>query len=707
MTAKLKLVPRPSDFLPVVSHDGKRIADLDFEGYSEAGYLLVDGEWKASVPKKGGLKGVGGSEYNRHSSSKILIARYDLNDGRGLQKWHEGDPPPKDLMDHVSNGGIVRAFNSMHEYRAWNFQAVPKCGWVPLPIEQTMDVMAGAAYFSLPLSLESCADALKTKHRKDKMGDELMKVFSWPSKNFRPFESGETTSEMFSEYCAQDVRVQQDIARKVGLLPPNEHQVWLVDQKINELGMKVDRPLLKKFMDILALVDDHYKPELVFLTYGAIDTGFQTDRMKKFALQHGVELPNLQAETVVEFLKDKSLPQPVKRLLELRQILAKSSVLKIYALLAWSETDGRARGLLQYGGATRTIRWAGRGPQPQNLPRSNYELAEAIVKAVLAAGTAQEGFDAILRIHDNPVDAIAQCLRACFIADEGFRLMAGDYKQIEAVVLAVLAGETRVVEAFRRGDDLYEIVAAAMTGVSLEEQKAYKKKHKDKHPVRIRGKYATLASGYGGSVGAWINFGALDFYNSEEEILEDVNKWRSAHPMICKFWKEVEKRAKAAIQNPRHVFEYRGLKFGMQGRYLCITLLSGRKIRYLDPSIKINRKKSDFGPSIHYWAMDSGDHGTHEPTYELKELDTYGGKLVENIVQATARDILAHALVNLWVRGYRIVMHVHDEIVCEMRNGEGSSDEMSDIMMILPSWAKGWPIRVDKEESWEGHRYRK
>ena len=440
---------------------------------------------------------------------------------------------------------------------------------------------------------------------------------------------------------------------------------------------------------------------------------------------------SLDSDAVEGALERTDLPHHCRRVLEIRASLGAASVKKLSAIDRRLSTDSRLRDLFAFCGADRTARWAGRGPQPQNLPNSGPEWAQCGKCGKIQGDTlhckvcgatpgdpqewsveAVEGALADIATRDlahveliwgDAIAVVAGCLRGLFSAAPGGDLICSDFSAIEAVVLAELTGEPWRMEVFRTHGKIYEASAAKITGVPFEEFMRHKKETGQHHPLRKKiGKFAELASGYQGGLGAWKAFGA-DEYLSDDEIKENVKAWREASPNIVNFWYGLENCAVAAVQSPGQIYTYRGITYGVVKDILYCKLLSGRLLSYHRP--RLHPDTLPWGKQVLKLTYEGWNSDYKKGPTGWMRLDTYGGKLCENVVQATARDILAHAMLNLDKAGYPIVLHVHDEVVAEVAEGTGNVEEFERIMATMPAWCANWPIRA--AGGWRGKRYRK
>lgn len=754
----VKLMPPPPPRLTERRHGeslfvgiGKTtiLADMDFETYSPAGFVWNEELQKFYPPKganKKGLPAVGTAVYTEHPDAEVLSLAYDLKDGRGARLWTpENQHSLDDLFDHIKSGKLIEAWNCAFERWVWENICVPKYGWPSLPFDCLRDAMAKSRAFGLPGSLEAAGEVLSISKKKDKKGKALLQKFSIPrnptKKDLRrrafPSDNIESARELY-DYNIRDIEAESEISSNIPDLNDFELEFWLFDQRINKRGVQIDVDVIKKCISVINQAYLKYNNELPILTNGAITAASQVQKIRNWMKdKYGIFTPSLDAESITELLKTP-LPSDVRRVLEIRELIGSAAVKKLYAMLNQVTSKGRLHDLFIYHSA-RTGRAAGAGPQPQNLPNSGEAVNScecgrtygvvipecpwcgnkikkviewnniSVIDAIETLNTGN--VECVEYYFGNAIATVSGCLRGMFISASGHDLICSDYSAIEAVVLAMLAGEKWRIEVFKTHGKIYEMSASKITGRDLEEYELYKSQEGKHHPDRKLGKVAELASGYQGYIGAWKQFKADEFM-TDEEIKVAVLTWRLASPAIVELWGGQQKKWKtnyfgiegAAIQAvlfPGKEFSYRGIVYFTQQNVLYCRLLSGRHIAYHRPQLNASSRRE----------------GTLELSYEgwntnpkmgmtgWIKMTTYGGKLVENIVQATARDLLAHAIVNLEKAGYPVVLHIHDEIVTEVPEGFGSVEEFEKIMSTLPSWAEGWPVKASN--GWRAKRYGK
>lgn len=747
------------------------LPDLDFETYSDAGYV-----WDVARDKWGCLRGtdkkglgvVGAQVYAEHPSTEVLSLYYDLKDGRGRRRWLPSDPlPPVDLLEHVARGGLLEAWNSGFEWRIWNIVCRRRYGWPRLPLEQLRCAMAKSRAFSLPGKLEKAGQVLAIEHQKDKDGDRLLKKFSMPrdptakDKRLRihPAEDPVDGPRLYA-YNERDIVAEAEASARVPDLNSDELAYWLLDQEINLRGVQMDVASIENCLAIVDQAFAKYDGQLAQVTGGAVLAASQMPKLKAWLEAQGVRLPraagggasltdegidNLLAEDVI---RPGALPPAARQALELRQKVGSASIKKLFSMARMVSAAGRLHDLYNYYGA-RTGRTTGQDAQPTNLPKAGPAVyccaacgkhygahleACAWCRVIRAPGLKPDEWswrsavDALEVIATRRLDyleyyfgdavfTVSGCLRALFIAAPGKDLICSDYSAIEAVVLAMLAGVEWRVEVFRTHGKIYEASGAKVAGLTIEEVLEHKKLHGQHHPIRAKGKVMELSCGYGGWVGAMIAFGA-DAYMTEEEMKKAVLEWRAASPEIPEFWggqwrrregggwhKElfgIEGAFVGAILSPGTETEYRGFKCRMEGDALYLRLLSGRYLTYHRPRLQLENKHGRDQFSISYEGWNTNPK--NGPIGWIR-IDTYGGRLTENLVQATARDIQWYGMRNLAAAGYPIVLHVYDEDIAEVPEGFGSVEEFEAIMSTMPPWAADWPIRANG--GWRGKRYRK
>ena len=545
------------------------------------------------------------------------------------------------------------------------------------------DTMILAAMNGLPQSLDAAGAALRLQDQKIKEGASLISYFCKPCKPTIS-NGGRTRNlpchapdkwERFKTYCARDVEVEREIFRRLSIVaayvPDWERRVFELDSRINDRGVLVDLDFVESAVAVDRAFNDKHFAEMQRLT--GLDNPGSVAQLKLWLESVGVSCDSLNKQTVMDLIEQMTDPT-IRRVLELRQQLGKTSIKKYETMQAAACHDGRVRGIMQYYGAGRTGRWAGRIVQPQNLPQNHLDQID-IVRGIVR----DRDLDTLETLYDNVPDTLSQLIRTALIAPPGHTFLVADYSAIEARVIAYLAGEQWMMDAFSAGKDLYCETASQMFGVPVV-------KHGVNGDLRAKGKIATLACGYGGGVGALKAFGADKMGLSDDEMQSIVAQWRAASPSIPRFWHETEKAVKHALRTPGRAFTVQpcGVKYIRDRMALRCILPSGRQLAYWAARL-------DADGSIRFM-------GQNQTTRKWEQMETWGGKLVENIVQAFARDCLAVAMLRLDAAGFNIVFHVHDEVIVEAPDGSHWED-VADIMGQPIDWAPGLLLRGDGYET--------
>jgi DNA polymerase len=646
------------------------------------------------------LKKSGMFRYIESPDFQILLFAYSL-DGGPVQVIDPamGETLPPWLVTALGSPSYVKhAFNAIFEWACLSkFLGA-------LPVNQWRCTMAHGLYCGYPAGLEAAGKALGLPQDKQKLnsGKALIRYFCAPCKPTQA-NGGRTRNfphhdpekwRLFKEYCAQDVVTEMAVESKLAAFPMPDfvQQEWETDLRINARGAAVDMRLVKGALSIGRGVRAALTEEAVRLS--GLDNPNSLQQLTAWLEKEmAKELPNLSKETVAKLLNQEDNSETVQRMLEIRQELGTTSAKKYDAIEAAVCADGRVRGLLQFYGANRTGRWAGRLVQVQNLPRTYIEPLSYARELVTAQ---QQG--ALRLVYGSLPDTLSQLIRTCFIAPPGRVLADADFSSIEARVLAWLAGEQWKLEVFRTHGQIYEASASQMFGVPLENIK----KGNPEYALRQKGKVAELALGYGGSPRALVKMGALDMGLTEDELPDIVARWRGANRRICDLWRKMENAALQVVAEGGSAGVERVVlsrEYDYNSRQDCMTILlpSGRKLYYANPAIGQNQWGK---PSVVYMGME-------QSAKRWGSIETYGGKLVENCIQAIARDCLACAIKRLEAAGYEIVMHVHDEIAAEA-DAEGAEEHLNAICRLmsqpmpwapdLPLSAAGWTSPYFKKE---------
>ena len=586
-----------------------------------------------------------------------------------------GEALPDEILAALTDPAVIKtAYNAA-------FERICLGRW--LGIDGRLDpaqwrcTMVRAARLGLPLSLAQCGEVLKLEDRKMTEGKALIRYFSVPNKGRRhmPQDAPEKW-ELFKKYNIRDVEVEQAILAKVRRLevPEWDDRLYIADQHINDRGVMVDAELVNN----ASRFDETYKAQLLeeAREITGMDNPNSPAQIKQYiASVTGFKIDSLSKKNMDDYEVQFKYWKPVQRLLALRKELGKTSNKKYDAVKECVCKDGRVHGLLQFYGAARTGRWSGRLVQVQNLPQNHLQsldFARSLVK--------QGDLDEFEMNYANVTQVLSELIRTAFVAKSGCTFHVCDFSAIEARVIAWIAGEKWVLDAFRAGHDIYCETASRMFGVPVE-------KHGVNGELRAKGKVAVLGLGYGGGVGALEAMGGGKMGLAEEEEREIVVRWRKSNKNIVRLWSTVENAAIAAIKTGRSITINKGITVSYRWGMLLITLSSGRTICY--PRAKVS---TEYGDGMR------GDHdiieyeGMNQTTKKWETIKTYGGKLTENIVQATARDILGAVILRAEERGLNIVFHIHDEIIVEAKQGQTLQD-VEELFGEPMSWCKDIPLK--------------
>lgn len=803
------------------------LPDLDFETYSEAGFVWDDAGKKWTGPPgapghEKGLSVVGAANYTADPSCRVLSLAYDLKDGRGKRHWYPGMAPPQDLFDYLGSGGVIEAWNVSFERWVWKNVCIKRMGWPAVNFRQWRCAMAKARAFALPGKLALAGKVLNLDVQKDAEGTRLLKKFTMPRKptkadprlsipllwtaqaaveyqratGLKPsiVQEDHADSIAFGHYNVTDIAAEAELSARTPDLEGEELEWWIVDQKINERGVHVDMEGVSNCVTVVEQALERYNAELLQIT--GIDAASKVQQLLGWLHACGVHLNSLDEENV-ETALTRNLPPPARRALEIRAAVGSASVKKVFAMRNRATAEGRMHDLFIYYGA-RTGRATGEGPQPTNSPKAGPDLVRCghFIKGKLVEGTgcgrhhgphrthcpwcgrfvmprAPKGPD--LRLHEWSIHAvedalevlrqrslawveyvfgdamhvIAGCIRGLYDAAPGHDLISTDYNSIEAVGLAMISGEKWRIEVFRTHGKIYEKSAAMMYGIPFEKFAEHREATGQHHPLRQKGKIGELAFGYQGWLGA---AKAFDMPGTDDEIKSDILAWRAASPAVEWTWGGqtlgkawgiwqnavapgypgvvdaslapimaraddgrwdrtpyyfgVEGMAVQAMASPGVAYPvmrldgtFSGIVFQQVDDILYCTIPSGRRLVYHRPRFEHSDRG---GVGLSYEGYNTNPK--NGPVGWIR-MNTWGGRLVENINQATCRDILRFAAINLEARGYFTVLHVYDEIVSEIPEGFGTLEEFEAIVSVPPAWAHDWPIRAPGP--WRAKRYRK
>jgi len=640
-------------------------------------FLSVDFESRSTVD----LRKTGVYPYAVDPTTSLWCMAYALGKGE-VQLWLPGFPVPGEIQYALDEGMDFRAWNAQFERVMWACIGVIDHGFPRVPRECWVDTAAEAAAMSLPRGLGKAAQVLGTGHQKDDGGHRLMLQMAKPRTRdpLTWWDQPEKVARL-ADYCQQDVETERAIAYKLRRLSESETATYQLDQQANDRGVRIDVPLVKA---LKALADEavaRANARLVEISEGAIEAVTNPQNVLRWLRGTGLPLEDLTKQTVAEAL-DGDLTPEQREVLQIRADAGKTSVKKLEAMLQWAGPDDRARGMLLYHGAG-TGRWAGKGIQPQNFPRPTVEDPERYIPQVLEGD--YDGIEEAVGV----MELVPSLLRSCLVAGEGSRFLCADFSAIEGHVTAWLAGQDT-------GMLSYEQMAGAIFGMDPENVE------KDSMERQV-GKVAVLGCGFGmgwkkyqETVKAWTG---LDI--DDDLAHEAVDVYRMENGRIKRLWNDLQSAATDAVRHPGKVVmcgRNGSVKYVVRGKFLWCVLPSGRPLAYANPTIEDRMAPwGDMTQSVMVWTVDS-------MTKKWVQRSLYGGLQTENVVQATARDLMANSMRRVQAAGYNVVLTVHDEVLVETPNDNGSLSEFNALMSERPNWCQNMPLQV---EGWEGQRYRK
>ena len=651
------------------------------------------------------LPSVGSYVWTRSPETIPIIAVFTLDNdlpiSLDLDPRQSLNVSERALLNAVDQGAEIHAWNAPFEFSVWNNIMRPRFGWPALPIERFHCTMATASCAGLPMSLEDAAEAVGSPHLKSKAGHGLMLRMAKPramkghtpvwwhreqdwieaAVGARKTSAGQASAVLaarqqwrammtdLTAYCVDDVLAERGVQQSIPRMTKREREIWLVDQKMNARGLPVDYLLIDRLARITEVELRRLNTEIALLTNGEVPSASANAALLRWANRHGYPHTSLDKDTLGPFVKSSvfgKLASHAQRVLELRAEAAKTSTSKLTKIRSFAQADGKAHDLVQYGGATRTLRWAGRGPQIQNFPRPGIKHVKEAITQILD----DIDPDSIRLLFGKPLDVVSSCLRGVFKASPGKKLVVADYHAIEAIVLGWLAEFELLLDVFRRHEDVYVFTAAGIGSTN-----------------RQLGKVLRLACGYGMG---WMKFketaATYNMFLTDAEAQDAVRLFRLANKLIVSLWYACEQAAKDAILNPSSVFTYKKLQFRManpNGRLkgsLLMELPSGRNLVYRNARIEQD--------GIVY-------RGVNQYTRQWEDITTYGGKLVENATQAVARDLLADAIVDIERLFPNVICTtIHDEIVgeCNEADAQPLLIAMNHAMTNPAPWADGLPL---------------
>lgn len=691
------------------------------------------------------LKKSGAHLYAAHESTDVLCMAYRFDNGP-VQLWTLGQKFPLALAKAIKKGATIIAHNAQFEHLIWNLCAVPKYGWPPLPIEAMDCTMIRAYAMGLPGTLQNASRAVGLKAEKDMKGHRIMlqlsqprevceetgKITWWLEKDSTPKMDIRAKFKHLYRYCIQDVIVECELDKRLLPLSESEKQLWFIDQKINARGVHCDVSTVKVALKVIELEKKRLNKKMSELTEGEVGTCNSHLGLKKWVNRHKMLNPNfdfvdptqpfhfqcdsVDKTSVADMLEMEMVPANVKTVLKVRQEAAKNSTAKLKAMVAGADSKGRVRGCFQFLGAASTGRWSGRRIQLHNMPRPTIKqdkIEKIIAYLKYKDYSPQSAVKNISFYFGPPVPRLSDCLRGMLTAAPGKKLIAVDYSQVESRVLAWLAGQENKLALFRGHGKFYEAAAAEIYGIVINQVV---------EKQRQVGKVSELSCGFQGGVGAFQKMAKIHRVKVSDAEAERIKTaWRKANPCIVQYWYDLESAAIAATENPGQKFAVgpreRRVIWLRKGSFLFCRLPSGRPICYpypkiekkfmiQDPKTKRYRRynpKTDAAIKEHA-VEKTGLTYMGEENHVFVKKSGYGGLLCENITQATARDLLKEGIERFEKNKYPVVMHCHDEITAEVDKDFGSVEEASNLMCILPEWAKDLPIAAG---GWQGQRYRK
>lgn len=739
-------------------------------------FVSIDFESRSTVD----LRRTGVYPYAAHQDTDLWCMSYSFEGEDAVHTWVPGDTTTADdvrLMAHVEAGGTLRAWNSGFEYVMWNQILAPRYGWPETTVGQWVDTAAEAAAMALPRGLGKAAEVLGMDEEKDDKGYRLMMQMARPrsigaywfhrgNRTYGPFAAkadGDTFRKAMGwkpkecrfsrddhtvvwwddslklvrliEYCEQDVRTEKAMALALRDLHAAERGVFLMTQRMNDTGVPVDVELVKASQEMLDFALEDATQRLRDITDGAVRGVTKVSALREWVNANGLDVDNLRKDTVRDILNGDLPDGPVREALQIRQDAGKTSTAKLEAFLRCTGDDNRARGLLLYHGAS-TGRWAGRLIQPQNFPRPDVYDVEPYIDLVKA-----RDYEALLATGIPVPVLVSSLLRSMFCAPEGRTFMCADYSQVEARVLAWIAGQNDLVELFASGGKVYETMAAHIFKKAVEEigKDSFERQigknvilgagfqmGADRYAEQVREqtgiildrggfrltclacRRTTHVDSYYMGTGPCYGCGRDNTVECDEApdlAAQAIEGYREKNSAIPRFWQDIERTAINAVRNPGRAFEVGAsptpIKFLRAGGFLWCQLPSGRRLAYAKPEI---RERTLPKPYQHVKREGLSFLGVDSMTNQWRRHHTYGGHLTENVVQAMARDLIAGGMLRLQQAGYTPILTVHDEVLVEVDEGTGDFDRFMDLVTTLPRWAEGLPLAG---EGWTGRRYRK
>jgi DNA polymerase bacteriophage-type len=642
------------------------------------------------------LKTVGTHKYAADFSTTVLCCAFAVDD-EPVQLWRPGNPAPAEFIEAATNPSwIVCAHGAHFEDAIERHVLHPRFGWPAFPVDKQRCTQAMALAVGLPARLSTAAIALELSNRKDVAGERLMHQTSKPRRPHKDedpsgiywFKDQERLDRLYA-YCQQDVEVERELYSRLPPLSASEQPLWELSSWINQRGFCVDRAFAEAARKIAEAAAPEIDAEITQITAGDVTSINQVARLTAWLRDHGCALESLDRKAIERQLvkEDDDLSPLIRRVLELRLGGAQAAVKKINALLARAGDDDRVRGAFRYHGAG-TGRWAGEGVQPHNLKRPVVDDLNAAVTAV-ATGDDQH----VRSLYPQPLSVVGDCTRAMIVAASGHVLIGADFGAIESRVLAWVAGEEWKLDAYKRYDATCDPRDEPYCETACRIFRVPSGSYTKDSPERNVGKTCDLAFGFMGGINAWRKF-EPDRFN-DEEVKTFNAEWRAAHPAIKRLWYNIDRAALAAVRERGRVIRCGLIAFKSTGAFLLLKLPSGRKLSYPQPRVVGDEQRQH---------VVFADNAAGQFKDCRNGQGAYGGLWVENIVSGIARDLLAEAMLRIEATGYPIVLHVHDEIVAEVPEGFGGTEEFTHLMTRKPAWALDLPIAA---KAWTGKRYTK
>lgn len=666
---------------------------LDYETFSEAD-----------------LKKVGGYEYSMHPSTEVMCAAWRVGTRSELAeqlklgtkakfwapRWNHDKRIERngiDILTTLADPNIIKvAHNAMFEQVITlnvllrHFPIVRKTPIIN-PAHWLCTATLAASH-ALPRKLENACAVMKLPIQKDMGGHKIMLKMCKPRKptknNPATRHNDPTDFKKLVKYCIVDVDAETHLFLKMPPLSVSEREVWILDQKINLRGFLVDRVLVIKILGMIKEEISALNVKLKKITNKQVETGGQVKEILKWVKAYGCFLPDLTADTILDALENDLATGKVKEVLKIRQMVSKTSTAKYKAFELRTRTDSRLRDALLYWAAS-TGRWGGKGVQPQNFPRGSFEDTSFLAEMCLT-----ENLEMIRLLFGEPMEVFSSILRNMIISSENRDLFVSDYAGIETRLLFWMAGHLKGIEAFKQKRDLYKEMACVIYNTSLGSIKKL---------MRQVGKQTILGCGFAmGPIKFIATCAKYRIKVDEKTAKKAVKAYRTTHKQVPQMWKNIEKAAISAVLNPRKRYKANKTIWFIQKEFLYCELPSGRLLAYYGPEIKyVKTPWGEKAPKLYHWGVDG-------ITRKWNFSGTYGGKLTENVVQATARDVTSEAILRIEKAGYDVLFHVHDEIIGEADKGKKTIEEFNALMEQIPEWAQGAPIDV---EGWKGKRYKK